>query len=302
MTFHRSFWILAMALVFSEAFAAASQTSRSELEQATQMQSINPLQSDLRQEDRFALPDGAAAAAATRAFEDLLAKKTPEPGTLSASGLALHDGSGWRALSDDPHDPAGRGLYAYRPGGFALMISAPHQFRDLRTGRIAGLLFDELGLEAAAFNTAPRDLRLADGSLSDLGKLEGSHFNLFHIAFHGIRPASRIVQLHGFAREKRKSTAGRGADVIVSNGTRRPDQSAIEVTQCLRRAGFMALHYPDEVNELGGTTNVTLAELIGAGAPVGTFLHVETSRELRDKLVVDEGLRFVFGSCLGLGL
>jgi hypothetical protein len=302
MTFHHSFWILAMALVFGEADPASSQTSRSELEPATQMQSINPLRLDLRQEDRFVLSDGVAAAAAARAFDDLLAERTPEPGTLSASGLALHQGSGWRALSDDPQDPAGRGLYAYRPDGLALMISAPHQFRDLRTGRIAGLLFDELGLEAAAFNTAPRDLLLIDGSLSDLGKLEGSQFNLFHLAFHAARPDSRIVQLHGFAREKRKTVAGRQADVIVSNGTRRPDRTTVEVTECLLRAGFIARHYPDEVSELGGTTNVTVAELIGAGAPVGTFLHVETSRELRDRLAADEALRFVFGSCLGMGI
>lgn len=302
MRFHYSFCILPLILLFGNAESAFSQTSRSELEQATQVQSINPLRLDLRQEDRFLLFDGAATAVVARAFDDLLAERTPEPDTLSASGLALHQGSGWRALSDDPQDSAGRGLYAYRPGGLALMISAPHQFRDLRTGRIAGLLFDELRLEAAAFNTAPRDLLLADGSLSDLGKLEGTHFNLFHLAFYRTRPASRIVQLHGFAREKRRSAAGRGAEVIVSNGTRRPDRTMIAVTQCLRRAGFMALQYPDEVSELGGTMNVTLAELFGAGAPVGTFLHIETSRELRDRLAMDEALRFVFGSCLGVGI
>lgn len=302
MMLHHSFWILTMALFLGEAHEAFSQTSLSESEQVTQMQSINPLRLDLRQEGRFLLPDGAAAAAATKAFDDLLAERTPEPGILSASRLALHDGQHWRALSDDPQDPAGRGLYVYRPGGFTLMISAPHQFRDLHTGRIAGLLFDEMGLEAAAFNTAPRDLQLENGSLSDLGKLKGSQFNLFHLAYHAARPVSRIVQLHGFAREKRKSAAARGADVIVSNGTRRANRTTIEVTKCLRRAGFVALHYPDEVNELGGTKNVTLAELIGAGAPVGTFLHLETSRELRDKLMVDETLRFVFGSCLGVGL
>ncbi len=294
---------LSFAALLSCASGLVLDTAPAAAQSEAAMHSINPLRLSLRQKERFALPDAAARTAAQEAFADLLAGRDPAPGTLRAAGLALHAADGqWRALADLDSDPQGRGLYAYRPGGLDLLISAPHQFKDLRTGRIAGFLFDELQLGAAAFNTAPRDLPMGGDRLSDLGKLEGTEFNLFHLAYHAHRPGARIVQLHGFAAEKRKSAAARAAQVIVSNGTRRPDPGTRAIASCLAGAGIKTAIYPDEVSELGGTTNITLAELTKAGAPIGTFVHVETSRDLRDRLSDDAALRFVFGSCLSAGL
>lgn len=264
------------------------------------MQTVDALRTDLRQKEHFALPDAAEAEAARRASADLVADIAPPGEILDAAGLTWHRNFDWQALGDTPARPAGRGLFVHRSGGLPMLLSAPHQFHDIETGRIAAQLFDDLQVAAAAFNTAPRSLSLPDGRKTDLGKLEGTHFNLFHLAFHAAYPKGRIVQIHGFAAEKRSSQSARSAELILSNGTRHPDPGTVATVECLRRAGFRTLLYPDDVTELGGTQNATLAELLRAGAPVGTFLHVEISRAMRDRLVVDDALRFVFGTCLGV--
>lgn len=295
--------LLAMALSAFLVFTVAGFAEiKLAADRGSAVQSINPLRLALRQKQYFSLPDGTAYTAAEAAFFDLVAGRKPALKTLRAAGLSLHLADGeWSALADHESDPQGRGLYAYRPDGRDLLISAPHQFRDLRTGDIAGSLFDELQLGAAAFNTAPRDLPVGNDRLSDLGKLESTEFTLFHLVYHAHRPGARIVQLHGFAAEKRRSASARAVEVIVSNGTRRPDAGTRAIVACLSGAGLKAAIYPDDVGELGGTTNAVLAALMDAGAPVGTFVHVETSRDLRDRLSVDAALRFVFGSCLSAG-
>lgn len=301
MNFEYILRVIFLAIPLSMPLSSIAQTTTASGSEAGNMQSIEQLRVGLRQKKLFALPDGKAADAARRAMEALFYGSRLEEETLADAGLEQHAQPGWKALADIPASPAGRGLFAYRPGGLQILLSAPHQFHDIRTGEIAGLMFEELGMSAVAFNTAPRSLRLSDGRLSDLGKLTATHFNFFHLAFHAAFPEGRVVQLHGFAAEKRESAAARSADIILSNGTERPDAGTKAVAGCLRRAGILARIYPDEVTELGGTTNATLAALISAGSPVGSFLHVEMSRPLRDQLSKDPQLRFVFGTCLSAG-
>ncbi len=259
----------------------------------------------LRQTERFALPGGAELSAARAAFADLAAFRAPDPGTLAEAGLAVPEGADGSVLAvgDTPGDPAGRGLFAVRDGGLPVLVSAPHQFRDLKTGEIAAKLFSEAPYRAAAINTAPRDLSV-EGSdrRADLGKLEATHFNAFHRAFHAAHPRARIVQLHGFASDRRKTKAGRAAGFIISSGASRPAPEAEKIAACLRRAGFDARLYPTEVRELGGTRNAQRAALIDAGAPDGAFIHVEMSPDIRETLVNDQQARWIVGTCLAAGL
>lgn len=267
------------------------------------MSDIDSLRRETRQQDVFAMPSGQELAATRNVFEAMMADRLPTSQDLDAAMLELRVGRDFTATVDTQAAPAGRGLYVLRRDGLPLLFSAPHQFKDLDTGLLAALMTEEQGALGVAFNTAPRDLPIAGGGgLSDLGKLDATHFNAFHLAFRAAYPAARIVQLHGFARDKRRSEAGRAADVIVSNGTRRADPGAIALADCLRRAGFGARLYPNEVRELGGTRSATLAALMGDGAPAGTFLHIEISRELRDTLIDNQDVRWVFGACLGARL
>lgn len=299
MTLWRVLLVLGLTAALSGPVGAETQTPDRE---TGAVPDIDSLRRETRQRDAFALPDPQALVAARTVFAALVAGESPSSDALQEAGLVLRVGADYAAVVDRPEVPEGRGLYVVRETGLPLMFSAPHQFKDLRTGRIAALMTEEQGARAVAFNTAPRDLPVGGrGLVSDLGKLEGTHFNAFHLAFHAAHPKARIVQLHGFAREKRETAAGRAASVIVSNATRRPDRGAAAVVDCLKRGGFAARLYPDEVRELGGTTNVTFAALLDAGAPLGTFLHVEVSKEVRDSLSDNQDVRWVFGACLGAG-
>lgn len=296
--------VIALAPFVPTTLAAGAEMTpgRQQQEQAV-MSSIDTLRRETLQRDRFVLPGGKELGAARRAFADLVTGRGPAQETLHAAGLVSYAGVGFDALADAPEAPAGRGLYVMREGGAPLMISVPHQFKDLKTGRLGALVAEEQNARAAAFNTAPRDLSVGpEGRLSDLGKLDATHFNMFHLALYAAHPKTRIVQLHGYAREKRQTAAGRGTDVIVSNATRRLDPGTRAIVDCLQRAGFRAGLYPETVTELGGTKNATFAALLDAGAPVGTFVHVEISRELRDMLSDENQIRWVFGACLGSGL
>lgn len=264
---------------------------------------LDELRSLYRQSEVFRLPGGVELDAAGALFDSMIGGRAPDEAEAARAGLEPALAEGFAAVADWADDPAGRGLYAVRPGGLPLLLSAPHQFRDLHTGRIAALLMEEMEVRGLAVNTAPRDLKVEGrGGLSDLADLDLTHFNAFHVAFLRAHPAGRVVQLHGFAQEKRRTEAGRRADVILSSGSADPGEGVPRIAACLSAMGLTALVFPREVEELGGTTNATLAALRLAGAPNGSFVHVEMSVATRERLRKDTDARFVFGNCLGAGL
>lgn len=109
-------------------------------------------------------------------------------------------------------------------------------------------------------------------------------------------PDRAVIQIHGYANGRRKAEAGKSSSVIVSAGGLRPDWLA-PLGRCLESGGMgPVLTYPDQVSELGGTTNVSGRILRTMG--LSSFVHVEMNREVRTRLLEEAGLRKGFITCL----
>lgn len=194
----------------------------------------------------------------------------------------------------------GRGFYAFAAArADAPVLQAPHALSDQHTGAIATGLFAGGQFAAGAWSTAPRRYQDDDeGEVdADMAHRPDSYFVAFSRAAALSRPASAILQLHGFAADQRKTEAGRGAGVIVSAGQRQPTPAAESIARCLGEAfAEPVLLYPVQVKELGGLTNQigqTLRTLGNAG-----FVHLELARPLREQLRRDVESRQRFGACL----
>ena len=123
-------------------------------------------------------------------------------------------------------------------------------------------------------------------------------FTAFAVAFAEAHPDGAIVQIHGFERMKRPPGAAREADIILSNGTRKPDTRLLDLADCLslEMMPHRALVFPNETAELGALGNAQAMALGDMG--FDGFIHLELSAELRAKLVKDEALFARFRGCL----
>lgn len=198
------------------------------------------------------------------------------------------------ALAEKADRRYGRGLFAARlQGGAPLLIQAPHQYHDLRTGTLARQLFLESDAMAAAWNTVHR----YHGDDTDLVHVPDSYLHALSRAFVEVHPEGRILQLHGFSRSKRKSRAGREAQAILSDGSRYPPRALARLTDCLsQRLDIRASLYPRDVHELGATTNTLAADL--RRRDFDGFVHLELDVELRKRLVRDVDARSTLIQCV----
>lgn len=258
----------------------------------------------VRAESGFQPASPATMERAQAVFEALLSGEVPEEGLAAVGlvrrGVALDEGEAL-AVHDPPDAVRGRGVYLIRDATQAaapVFLQAPHRFKDLDTGAIAAELAKTGAFRMVAWNTVPRwapDDR-SDRS-ADLAHRDTSHFNAATAAFAAAHPDGVVVQLHGFASGKRRSAAGRSADVIVSSGTRSLTGAAEQVRDCLRsRLGVRVRGYGDDVSELGATTNRNAAMLRGMG--FHRFVHVEMDRPLRRSLLADAEQRDQLRVCL----
>ncbi|MCB1778275.1 MAG: hypothetical protein KDI50_12645, partial [Candidatus Competibacteraceae bacterium] len=203
-------------------------------------------------------------------------------------------------VRERPDQRWGRGFYAFAalPAGYPV-LQAPHSFFDQNTGSIALRLFAQGRFAAGAWNTVRRSYRNSGGEKvdADMAHLPESPFIAFSRAVAFARPASAILQLHGFAAENRKTQAGRTAGAIISAGQHQPTPAVDQTVRCLDALfAEPILLYPTQVQELGGTTNAigqTLREL-GSKA----FVHIELAQPLRDQLRDNKTLQWQFGDCL----
>lgn len=235
-------------------------------------------------------------------FADILRAR---PGQDLASARDALEGAGfsWQRLNSGfllLTDQKGTGLghYLFRPGaGDGVMIQAPHQFYDRHTGQLAIDLFLESGASVLALNSAHRRLAVTDRTgNADIAHLDGTVFEPLTRAFALNQSDGVVLQLHGFSAEKRKSTAGREADIIVSSGQRWLQPVAERFASCLARVDrWQVRRYPVDVGELGGTTNTQGALLRRLGN--NRFVHLELSRSLRDWLVSDDAELKTFSAC-----
>lgn len=205
---------------------------------------------------------------------------------------------GGRIILHEPfHSLAGQGVFVVATGvKDGLLLQAPHRFQDLHTGTILETIVSESPPAAAAFNSVPR--RYDEGGAvvsADMAHQDTSAMLAFTMAFLHAVPDGKVIQLHGFATEKRKSSVAASADLIISDGTRDPGPFAKAVSVCLGKTfpQQRTLLYGQDVFELGGTTN-TIGKAIRAQFGGNRFLHIEASLpfrlELKDKSKIRKGL------------
>ena len=178
---------------------------------------------------------------------------------------------------------AGRGFFVLRAGA-PVMLQIPHAFHDELTREIGVSVFKRGRFSAAAWNTVPRKFE-QNGQVinADMAHLTNTYFIAFSRAFARHYPQGNIVQLHGFDQSKRKSSAAAFADVIISNGSGRASPLLKKIAVDLQqKTKLNILVYPDDVRELGATTNTVAADLRDIGFT--QFTHIEMSRGFRERL------------------
>jgi hypothetical protein len=241
----------------------------------------------------------AAMQAAEGGAEDLDGLAAP----LEAAGfrVELWQVGPTRALALLERQHRGAGAYLFRVGAAPAMrgrriLQAPHAYHDLDTGTVAARLFFELELGDVLFtNTVHRywspegDRTERPDAPADVCQQAGSFFHAATRAALG--RSARLVQLHGFGPRE-----GVSVDVVLSGGSR--DGAGTEVgavAAALGAAGVSVARFPEDLAVLGATTNEQGGLCRGLGA---SFLHVETSRALRQRLLREDALLRSFGAAL----
>jgi hypothetical protein len=140
-------------------------------------------------------------------------------------------------IREHPDHRYGRGMFLIRPQATtSLCLQAPHSFYDTHTGTIVAGLATSRHVKAVAWNTVHRKRH-------DWSHSNESFLKAFTRAFARSVPNGLIVQVHGFAGGKRRTAAGRQADVIVSNRHARHNSTTVfyfwsrlsRPVDCLRR-------------------------------------------------------------------
>lgn len=245
-------------------------------------------------------PDATELTRAQAFFLRLATGATPAELAVEAGALKLNLESLGPLVLVSEADGArrGRGFFVFRRDARPDVLLVPHGFKDEMTRDIGLSLFKEGSFSGAAWNTVPRNYQRGSTWVdADMAHLHASWFTAFTVAVARAWPTGQTVQLHGFEQGKRKSEAGAAADVILSNGTQNPHPQLRQQARCLgSMRGYKVALYPDEIRELGGTTNAQVAALAGLGYPA--FVHLETSKALRQTLRDDSATRSLLLRCL----
>ena len=247
---------------------------------------------------------------AEAAFVELLQgrgdSKTGQASVWPALGYTARQvelaGMKWQVLQEGRDGCTGQGLYLLREGGSAgLVVQVTHGYHDLHTDEIAlGLV--NAPVRVIAFNTVPRRFRRQGKEVNaDLAHRADNLFAALTRAFARVFPDGRLVQLHGFSPNKRKTAVAADAAAIVSAGKSWSTADSEAVAACLRPLlGGPVLLYPRHVRELGGTRNLH-GKLLRRQGHDG-FVHVELNRAIRERLRSEDDLRAGFAACLSSGM
>ncbi len=195
----------------------------------------------------------------------------------------------------------GAGAYLIRPGPHLsgqpeIVLQAPHVFFDRGTGHIAAALFfgwEGRGRARALFtNTVYRYAGVEDQEASDAATGAASApetrapADVAHAADHAFQAATEaivreldqvvVIQLHGFAERPTRP------EIILSSGADEIGALLPGLATGLSTIFERVLRYPEEFDELGGTSNVQGRML--ALYPRAHFVHVELSARTRARL------------------
>jgi hypothetical protein len=247
----------------------------------------------------YQIPTAAQLASGEQLFKRLFAREFTAPARSIANDL----GFSWRETEFDIVlvDSARRGWGEYRFSKTAssdIVLQIPHRYSDMHTGKIARLIFAGRGVTSMALNSVSRrtPLDLHPGMTADMAHLPESFHSAYSRAFAERYPDGHLVQLHGFDPKKRRSQQGQQANVIMSTGTPWSNAYLLEIQQCFIDQGWKALRYPQQVRELGGTTNsigILMRNLGHSG-----FTHIELDRKTRNQLNRHPEQLAAFATCL----
>lgn len=213
-------------------------------------------------------------------------------------------------LREQPEQRRGAGAYIVRPGpraggGPEIVLQAPHVYFDRGTDSLAAaLFFDDAGrgrARALFTNTAHRykaggrptppvaapRADTPDAPAPARGdESADAPADVAHSAEHGFQVATErivhvldpvvVIQLHGFADRPD------GSEIIVSSGADFAPAYIAALAAALGASFARVLRYPDDIDELGGATNVQGRML--AGYSHARFVHVEVSSTVRRQL------------------
>ncbi len=182
----------------------------------------------------------------------------------------------------------GRGFYLFCPqANSRTALQAPHAFKDLHTGYIALAMANTARFRVVAWNTVPRYSEDKKGRHdADMAHLTESYFTALTRALATDNSIEHVIQIHGFSRQKRDGD-GRNATIILSNGTRQPDPSLLDLAARLHKTLNVDTRvFPYDIRELGALTN-RQGKLLRETGHTG-FIHIELSSEIRKQLRNDK--------------
>lgn len=198
----------------------------------------------------------------------------------------------------------GWGSFAYQHSSSnAIFLQAPHRYFDLHTGAIATMGWKASLAEAYMTNSIHRHAGQSQKPKvnSDISNARRSPLLAASEAWITENAEGIIVQLHGYAKNKRTTQAARDADIILSHGTKErffQSNNLHRIQTCLTALlNVNVLRYPEQVGELGGTQN-NVAQALADWGKSEQFIHVEMSREVRDSLVADHALAINALKCI----
>ena len=206
------------------------------------------------------------------------------------------NGEDFFVLTEREGNREGRGFYIIRKDPTARnLLMIPHRRYDKYTGEIGLKIFLNSNLKCIAWNTTSRFG--SEDHLQDLAKVEESVFNAFAEAFVKVNPNQFVFQLHGYSVEKRKTESGSNSECILSNGTRHLTRPLETLSEALKQVmGYHTKVYPEEVSELGATTNITGKRLRDIG--FYGFVHIELNFDIRKRLNRSPEELLLFSKCI----
>ena len=192
----------------------------------------------------------------------------------------------------DAQDEGRGGLWLRFASSSPVMLQAPHAFADQGTGRLAAMFMEESAFRSLQYNTRHRRGAAEDGILeTDLAHVDESWFQGLTLGLLDGDGPALLVQLHGFSRDTVPDPA---VDVVVSGGLPAVDDVVDAFIFALANGApdVGVARFPDEIDRLGGLSNVQGAAILGDAS--SAFLHLELSPEIRERLLDSPQLRQAF--------
>lgn len=265
----RSIWLVLIALAFARPNAS-------------------PLWDDLNAQRSDTLPSTLAPAemrAATELFGELVrvapSGVLPQDFERDAAALGfdvlVDEEAGWVVLQ--PSGDAADGLYVVRMSPVSrVVVQAPHAWYDLKTGRLASLLFEEGTGQVLMMNSGQRYAF----DRADVAHRDDTFFQAFTLGAAMAMDQPLVVQLHGFADENSRASA------VLSPGSALADPADLaasrrELSSLLSGRSKSG----DAVPKLAGRTNSQGIAL----SSHARFLHLELSKKARTELAEDPETR-----------